>query len=155
MWWLYQSIYISVASRKLLWHIVVGLFDVHSDTILKYFIWCHPFYVSCSILIVNYPCVSLTLHVDLTLFAITCGGGQCSRLKSPMPFKCTLALQNIPLSKQPFQTQPQIENEDVTWSPWYNMPATRTNERRALSIQEVELDGWFLILHIVLETCTM
>ena len=29
------------------------------------------------------------------------------------------------------------------------MPATRTNKRRALSLQE--LDGWFLILHIVLE----
>ena len=25
-----------------------------------------------------------------------------------------LALQNIPLSKQPFQTQPQTENEDIT-----------------------------------------
>ena len=36
-----------------------------------------------------------------------------SRLKSSMPFKC-LALQNILLSKQPFKTQPQIENEDVT-----------------------------------------
>ena len=39
---------------------------------------------------------------------------QCSRLKSSMPFKPDLALQNIPLSKQPFKTQPQIENEDVT-----------------------------------------
>ena len=72
-----------------------------------------------------------------------------------MPFKRDLALQNIPLSKQPFKTQPQIENEDVTWSPQYNLPATRTNKRRALSLQEVELDGWFLILHIVLETCTI
>ena len=51
--------------------------------------------------------------------------------------------------------QPQIGNEDVVWSPWCNMPTTRTNERRALSLQEVELDGWFLILHIVLETCTI
>ena len=34
-----------------------------------------------------------------------------------MPFKCDLALQSIPLSKQPFEMQPQIENEDVTWSP--------------------------------------
>ena len=72
-----------------------------------------------------------------------------------MLFKFSLALQNIPLSKQPSKTQPQIENEDVTWSPWYNMPGTRTNKRQAMSIQEVELDGWFLILHIVLETCTM
>ena len=36
------------------------------------------------------------------------------RLKSSMPFKHDLALQNIPLSKQPFKMQPQIENEDVT-----------------------------------------
>jgi len=32
-----------------------------------------------------------------------------------MPFKHDLALWNIPLSKYPFKTQPQIENEDVTW----------------------------------------
>ena len=32
---------------------------------------------------------------------------QCSRLKSSILFKCDLALQNIPLSKQ----QPQIENK--------------------------------------------
>ena len=69
-----------------------------------------------------------------------------------MPFKRDLALQNIPLSKQPFKMQHQIENEDVTWSPQYNLPATRTNKCRALSLQEGELDGWFLILHIVLET---
>ena len=80
---------------------------------------------------------------------------QCLRLKSSMPFKCDLALQNIPLSKQPFKTQPQIENDDVAWSPQYDMPTTRTNKRRALSLQEMELEGWFLILHIVLETCTI
>ena len=68
-----------------------------------------------------------------------------------MLFKGDLALQNIPLSKQPFKMQPQIENEDVTWSPQYTMPTTRTNKRRALSLQEVELDGRFLILHIVLK----
>ena len=39
---------------------------------------------------------------------------QCSRLKSSMPFKHVLALQNIPLSTQPFKMQSQIENEDVT-----------------------------------------
>ena len=39
--------------------------------------------------------------------------------------------------------QPQIENEDVTWSPQYNMPVTRTNKRRALPLQEIELDDWF------------
>ena len=46
---------------------------------------------------------------------------QCSRLKSSMPFKRDLVLQNIQLSKQPFKTQPQIENENLTWSPQYNM----------------------------------
>ena len=53
--------------------------------------------------------------------------------------------------KQPFKTQPQIENEDVTWSPQYNVSPTRTDKRRAVSLQEVE-SGW-LILHFVLETC--
>ena len=72
-----------------------------------------------------------------------------------MPFKCDLALQNIPLSKHPFKPQPQIENEDITRSPQYNLPATRTNKRRALSLQEVELDGRFLILHIVMQTYTI
>ena len=72
-----------------------------------------------------------------------------------MPFKHDLALRNIPLSKQPFKTQPQIENEDVTWSAQYNLPASRTNTRRVLSLQEVALDGWFLIFHIVLKTCTI
>ena len=72
-----------------------------------------------------------------------------------MPFQRDLALQNIPLSKQPFKTQPQIENEDVTWSPQYNLHATRINKRRALPLQIVELDGWFLNLHIVLETFTI
>ena len=49
-------------------------------------------------------------------------GNQCSRLKSSMPFKHNLAIQNIPLSKQPFNTQPQIKNEDITWSPQYYLP---------------------------------
>ena len=41
--------------------------------------------------------------------------GQCSRLKSPMPFKRDLALQNIiPLSKHFFEMQPQFEIEDIT-----------------------------------------
>ena len=51
------------------------------------------------------------------------------------PFK------NIPLSKQPFKTQPRIENEDITRSPQYNLPATRTNKHIELPLQEVELDG--------------
>ena len=58
-----------------------------------------------------------------------------------MPFKRDVALQNKPLSKQPFKTQPQIENEDVAWSPQYNMLVTRTNKCGALSLQEVKLDG--------------
>ena len=75
---------------------------------------------------------------------------QCSRLKSSMPFKCDLALQSIPLSKQPFKTQPQIENKDTTRRRQYNCPPhARTNKHRALSLQEVELDGWFLILRII------
>ena len=59
------------------------------------------------------------------------------------------------ISKQPFKTKPQIEYEDITWNPQYNLPATRTNKHRALSPQEVELDGWVLILHIVLRTYTI
>jgi hypothetical protein len=47
-----------------------------------------------------------------------------------MPFNCDLALE-IYLSKPPFKMQPQFENEDVT----------RTNKHRALSLQEVKLDG--------------
>jgi hypothetical protein len=62
-------------------------------------------------------------------------------------------LQNIPLSQQLFETKPQIENQDVTWDSQYNPPATRTNKRRALSQKEVKVDGRFLLLHIVLETC--
>ena len=69
-----------------------------------------------------------------------------------MPFKYDLALQNIPLSKQPFKTQLQIENEDVIWSPQYKLPTTRINKHRTFSLQEVELDGWLLTLHVVLET---
>jgi hypothetical protein len=77
---------------------------------------------------------------------------QWSRLKSSMPFKHNLALHNIPLSKQPFKMQPQIGNEDVTWSSQYIYPSQESIKRRALSLQEVELDAWFLILHIILET---
>ena len=76
-----------------------------------------------------------------------------------MPFKCDFGLQIIPLSKQPFKMQPQIENEDVTWSRQYNLPATRANKRRASSLQAIELDGWFLIFtlyckHVPYNSCT-
>ena len=68
------------------------------------------------------------------------------------------ALQNILYLSQnqpTFQMQPQMENEDVTWSLQYTLLAKRINKRRALSLQEVELKGWFLFLHIVLKTCTI
>jgi hypothetical protein len=42
---------------------------------------------------------------------------QCSRLKSSMPFKRDLALQNIPLSKQPFKMQPQTQNDNNPQNP--------------------------------------
>jgi hypothetical protein len=58
-----------------------------------------------------------------------------------MPIKRDLVFQNIPLSKHPFKTQSHIENEDVIRSPQYNLPATKINNCRALSVQEVELDG--------------
>ena len=64
-------------------------------------------------------------------------------------------LLNTPLSKKSFKTQPQYENEDITWSPRYHMLATTTNKRRTLSLQEVELDGWLFILHIGLKTFTI
>ena len=34
---------------------------------------------------------------------------KCPMLKSSMPFKCDMALQNMLLSKHPFKMQPQIE----------------------------------------------
>ena len=77
------------------------------------------------------------------------------KIEGSKPFTCDLALQNIPLWKQSFKTQPQIETKDVTWSSQYNLPTTRIKNCRTLSLQEVELDGPFLILHIVLETCTI
>ena len=65
------------------------------------------------------------------------------------PFKIYLSQNN------PSKCNPRLKNEDVTWSPQYNLPTTRTNKRRALSLREVELDGWFLVFHIVLETCSI
>ena len=64
------------------------------------------------------------------------------------PFKIYL------LSKQPFKMQPQIENEDLTWSPQYNMPTSRTSKRGTMSLQEVELDGWFYWKHVPHNSCT-
>ena len=59
-----------------------------------------------------------------------------------MPFKRDLALQNIiPLSKQPFKTQLQIDNETSLEVLNITLPATRTDKCMALSLQEVELDG--------------
>ena len=89
--------------------------------------------------LVHFPNPSHTLVIGRVV-----NGGQCPRLKSSMPFRHDLALQNIPLSKQPFKTQPQSENEDVTRSPQHNLPTTRANNRRALSLQKVEL-GWLIL----------
>ena len=90
-------------------------------------------------------------------YTVLAHGKQCSKLKSSMPFERDLGLQNISLSKQPFETQPRPTNEDITWSPPYNLPATITNKRRALSLQVVEWHCWCLILHIVqyCKTCTI
>ena len=71
-----------------------------------------------------------------------------------MPFERDVALHSIPLSNQPFKMQPQIENEDVIWSLQCDLPVTRSVKRRTLSLQEVELDGRFLILCVVLKACT-
>ena len=95
-------------------------------------------------------------HFPLTACGPVGGGGghHSSRLKSSMPFIHNLALQNIPLSIQPFKMQPQTENEDVTGSPQHNLPTTITNKRTTLSLHEVELNGRFSILHIILEART-
>ena len=41
-----------------------------------------------------------------------------------MPFKMRFGPQNMPLSKQPFKAQSQIENEDSLESPQYDMILT-------------------------------
>jgi hypothetical protein len=117
-------------------HYIGNFTELHRTLLFKFWHALHgPYYHSK--VVSTTPLWRRQLGVDM-------GGRQCSRMKSSMSFKCDLALQNIPLSKQPFRMQPQTENEDVTWSPQYNLPTTRTNKRRALSLQEVELDGWFL-----------
>ena len=70
------------------------------------------------------------------------------------PFKIHLS------QTQPFKMQPQIENEQVTWSPQYNVLATRINKRRAVSLQEVELE-WLILnpshlywQHVPYNSCT-
>ena len=60
-------------------------------------------------------------------------------------FKTNLSQNN------PSQRNPKLEMK--TSLEVLNMPITRINKCRALSLQEVELDGWFLILHIILKTC--
>ena len=50
--------------------------------------------------------------------------------------KRSVALQNIPLSKQPLKTQSQIEIEDITLNPQYNLPTTRTNIVGYLSLHK-------------------
>ena len=74
-----------------------------------------------------------------------------------MPFKRAFALPNIPLSlKLALQNAtPNLKLKTSLEVLNKNLLATRINERRALSLQEVELDGSFLILHIVMKTCTV
>ena len=57
------------------------------------------------------------------------------------PFKRDLALQNIPLSKQPFYTQPPIENEDITWNPQYHM-----------HVKHCSYENWSVRFHLILES---
>ena len=47
--------------------------------------------------------------------------------------------------KQPFKTQPQVENEGVTRRPQYNSPATRTNKRRACIVTTRSRARWLIL----------
>ena len=65
------------------------------------------------------------------------------------PFKIYLS-QNNPSKCNPklkMETSPEVFNTICT-------PQELTSLRHC-HLQEMELDGWFLLLHIVLETCTM
>ena len=57
-------------------------------------------------------------------------------LKSESPSKYTS------LKHNPSKRNPKLKIEDVTWSPQCALLGTRTNKHKALSKQEVELDGW-------------
>ena len=57
-------------------------------------------------------------------------------LKSESPSKYTS------LKHNPSKRSPKLKIEDVTWSPQCALLGTRTNKHKALSKQEVELDGW-------------
>ena len=57
--------------------------------------------------------------------------------------------------KNPPKCNPKLKMKTSPWSPQYNLLTTRINKRRALSRQEVEYDGWFLVFHIVLQTRTI
>ena len=87
--------------------------------------------------------------------------GECLRLKSSMPFERDWALQNIPSLSQNNSSKRNPKLWMMTKTTLLEVlnlicPATGVNKRiRTLSLPEVELDGWFLILRVVLETCTM
>ena len=58
-----------------------------------------------------------------------------------MPFKRNVAPQNKPLSKQPFETQPQIEKEDVTWNPQYNLHVKHYSYENGLAKFHLSLES--------------
>ena len=67
--------------------------------------------------VISYVIVNHTRNYrlkGLNFWVHTSTSGSMFKLISSMPFKRDLTLQNTPLSKQPFKTQPQIEIEDVT-----------------------------------------
>ena len=69
----------------------------------------HPssyYTVACYLMLIWVRSIANIVHLLLTR-----AKGQCSRSKTSMPFKHDLALQSIPLSKQPFKTQPQIAKQ--------------------------------------------
>ena len=80
---------------------------------------------------------------------------QCSRLKSSMPFKCDLALRNIPSENNSTKRNPKLKMKTSLEVLNINLFATGTNKRMELSLQEVGLDGSFFILYVVLKTCTI
>ena len=159
-----NTIYVGMDHRSFVMRFVVLEANLlEFGALLKCFVWVRIWCIRLGMSITSPWWSTIVWPPSSNLFGTSCEcckqpsysrHNQCSRLKSSMPFKRDLCLQNIPLSKQAFKVQPQIETWDVTWSPQYNLHAIRTNKRRALPLQEVELDGWFLILHIILETCT-
>ena len=104
----------------------------------------------------NWETMALQILTIVDLFYFMMCGDQCSRLKLSLPFKCDLALQNIPFSQNnPSKRNPKLKMKTSLEVLDLICPPTRTNKRMALSLQEVELDGCFVTLQIVLKTCTI